>query len=50
MHHRALTILYQDKKSSFEELLQKKKSVSVHMKNLQHLAIEIFKLIMASLQ
>ena len=43
MRHRALRILYQDKKSSFEKLLQKDKSVSVHMKNLQYLATEIFK-------
>ena len=39
----ALRILYQDEKSSFEKLLQKDKSVSVHMKNLQYLATEIFK-------
>ena len=43
MRHRALRILYQDKKSSFEKLLQKGKSVSVRMKNLQYLATEIFK-------
>ena len=42
MRHRALRILYQDKKSSFEKLLQKGKSVSVRMKNLQYLATEIF--------
>ena len=42
-HHRALRILYQNKKSSFEKLLQKNKSVSVHMKNLQYLATVIFK-------
>ena len=43
MRHRALRILYQDKKSSFEKLLQKGKSASVRMKNLQCLATEIFK-------
>ena len=43
IHHRSLRIVYQDKKSSFEELLQKNNSVSVHMKNLQYLATEIFK-------
>ena len=43
MRHRALRILYQDKKSSFQKLLQKGKSVSVRMKNLQYLATEIFK-------
>ena len=43
IHHRALRIVYQEKKSSLEELLQKDKSVSVHMKNLQYIATEIFK-------
>ena len=41
MHHGVL--VYQDKQSSFEELLRKNISVSVHMKNLQYLATEIFK-------
>ena len=36
-------MLYQDKQSHFEKLLQKDKSVPVHMKNLQYLATEIFK-------
>ena len=40
---RALRIVYQDKKSSFEELLQKDNSFSVYMKHLQHLTTEIFK-------
>ena len=40
---RALRIVYQDKKSSFEELLQKDNSVTVHMKNLQYLATKIFR-------
>ena len=44
IYHKALRIVYQGKKSSFEELLQKGKSVFVHMKNLQHLATEIFKI------
>ena len=43
IHLRALRIVYQDKQSSFEELLQKDNSDSVHMKNLQYLAAEIFK-------
>ena len=43
IHHRALRTVYQDKKSSFEELLRKAKSVSVHMRNLRYLATEIFK-------
>ena len=40
IYYRALRIVYQDKKSSFEELLQKEKSVSVHMKNLQYLVTD----------
>ena len=44
MYHRAQRIVHQDKKSSFKELLQKDKSVSVHMKNLHYLATEIFKI------
>ena len=43
LHHKSLRILYKVKKSSFQELLQKDKSVSVHMKNLQYLATEIIK-------
>ena len=43
IHLRALRIVYQGKKSSFEELLPKDNSVSVHMKNLQYLATKIFK-------
>ena len=43
LHERALRIVYQDKKSSFETLLKRDKSVSIHIKNLQYLATEIFK-------
>ena len=43
IHPRALRLLYKYKQSRFEELLQKDNSVSVHMKNLQYLATEIFK-------
>ena len=34
---------YNDKKSSFENLLNKGKSVSIHHKNLRHLGIEMHK-------
>ena len=43
IHHRDLRIVYENKKLSFEELLQKDKSVFALMKNLQYLATEIFK-------
>ena len=34
IHKRALRIVYQDKKSHLQDLLQTEKSVSIHMKNL----------------
>ena len=43
IHERALRIVFQDKKSSFEELLKKAKSVKIHEKNLQVLATEMYK-------
>ena len=43
LHERTLRTVYQDKKSSFETLLKHDKSVSIHVKNLQYLATEIFK-------
>ena len=43
LHERALRTVYQDKKSSFETLLKHDKSVSIHIKNLQYLTTEIFK-------
>ena len=43
IHERALRIVYQGKKSSFETLLKRDKSTSVHMKDLQHLVTELFK-------
>ena len=43
LHERALRTVYQGKKSSFETLLKHDKSVSIHVKNVQYLATEIFK-------
>ena len=43
IHERALRIVYVDNVSSFDELLVKSKPVSIHTRNLQHLAIEIYK-------
>ena len=42
LHYRALTIIYCDE-SSFEELLRRDKSVTVHHKNIHFLAIELYK-------
>ena len=39
IHERALRIVYND--YSFEDLLNKDKSVTIHERNLQQLAIEI---------
>ena len=43
IHERALRIVYRDKKSSFETLLTRDKSMSIYVKNLQHLTTELFK-------
>ena len=47
IQERALQIVYRDYKSSFKELLQKDKSITIHQKNLQYLAIEICKVKMS---
>ena len=38
LHERCLHIVYSDNKSPFEDLLDKDKSVSIHVKTLQILA------------
>ena len=45
LHERCLRIVYNDKQSSFNELLEKDGSVSIHMRNIQILATERHKLI-----
>ena len=42
LHYRALKFVYQDL-SSFQELLNKDNSVSIHHRNFQYLAIELYK-------
>ena len=42
-YERALRIIYSDYKPSFCELLEKEKSFSIHHKNIQSLAIKIYK-------
>ena len=43
IHERALRIIYKDSCPSFEDLLTKAESVSIHERNLKLLATEIFK-------
>ena len=43
LHERCLRIIYFDKQSSFEELLEKDSSASIHEKNIQILATETYK-------
>ena len=43
LHERCLRMVYNDKQSSFEELLERDGSVSIHIKNVQLLMIEMYK-------
>ena len=43
LHYRALKFVYHDETSTFQELLTKDKSVSMHHRNIQFLAIELYK-------
>ena len=44
IHERALRITYGDKTSTFHQLLEKDNSVSIHHRNMQALATEMFKI------
>ena len=43
LQERSLRIVYNDYITSFEDLLKKDKSCKIHHKNIQSLAIELFK-------
>ena len=43
IHERALRLVYNDYTTEFNELLRKDNSVSIHHRNIQYLAIEMFK-------
>ena len=43
IHCRALRIVYQDRKSTFQDLLDKDKSFTIHERNIQTLGIELYK-------
>ena len=42
LYERCLRLIYNDKKSSYENLLEKDNSVSIHHKSVQALVIEMF--------
>ena len=44
IHERALRITYADKTSTFQQLLERDNSVSIHHRNVQVLATEMFKI------
>ena len=43
LHERCLIITYNDKRSSFDALLEKDSSVSIHERNIKILGAEMFK-------
>ena len=43
LHEKCMRLIYGDKTSSFEELLDQDKSVSIHTRNVQMLVTEMFK-------
>ena len=43
LHEKCLRLAYNDKRFSYEELLQKDRSVYIYQKNIPKLAIEMFK-------
>ena len=43
IHERALTIIYRDYESTFQQLLKQNNSVAIYRRNLQILPTEIFK-------
>ena len=45
LHERCLRIIYNDKRSTFEKLLAKDNSVSVHHNNIHAMAIEMYKVV-----
>ena len=45
LHERALRLIYCDHSSDFQELLQRDNSVTIHQKNIQALAIMMYKVV-----
>ena len=47
LHEKALRVTYQDRNSSFSELLNLDKSVSIHYRNIKYLLTKIYKVKMS---
>ena len=45
IHERALRIVYDDENKTFEELLRMDNSFKIHIRNIQSLSIELFKIV-----
>ena len=45
IHERALRIVYNDYSSTFEDLLNKDNTVTIHERNIQKLAVELYKIV-----
>ena len=45
LHERALRLIHCDHSSNFQELLQRNNSVTIHQKNIQALAIMMYKVV-----
>ena len=45
IHERALRLVYKDNVSSFDELLKMDNSFTIHERNIQSLAIELYKVV-----
>ena len=45
IHERSLSTVYNDRSSTFQELLKRNRSVSIHRNNIQILTTEVFKVV-----
>ena len=45
LHERCLRIIYEDKASTFEQVLEKDSSISIHTRNRHFLALEMFEVV-----